>query len=839
MSRFTPTQLPQFKLSLLAVTLSSAISHVAFADEVDPVHLETVKVIGQAAQIDKALREQRQSDSIESIVHADDIGQLPDDNAAEALQRLPGVSVELDQGEGRFVSVRGLAPELNNVTINGTNVPSPESDTRAVALDILPSELVQSLSVVKTLTPDMDANSLGGTVNVKSLSAFDHDGLFYTMSAEGSYNDNVNETSPKGSGAVSNIFSVGNGENNLGVAAAFSWQERDFGSDNVETGGAWEFDSGAKLEETEQRDYEITRERMGLGLNFDYKADANTGYYLRTLFSRFKDSEIRHASGIEFGDAIGAGESSDGEGYRELKSREETQEIQSYVFGGEKTIGLWTLSGQAGFSRASEDTPLHIAGASFAGDSDFSNVSFRSSRKPTILAGADFYNPANFSLDEVEWEKQKTTDTEKNLKFDLARDYDFKGYGAQIKFGGKVSRRKKDNDLEAWVYEDFDSQGIADADLALSEFTSGNVDYGLNRFGPAISDSAVEALLARVNADDNYDEEESQINDFEMHEDINAAYFMNTLDLDDWTLIAGLRYEYTDFEAEGTGLRDGDFEAIKRNNSYDNWLPGLHARYYLGDDTQIRAAWTNTVVRPTFEALAPGFVFDGDEASFGNPDLKPMESSNLDLGIEHYLGRSGAISAFAFYKDINDFVYNTDLAGTGAFTAFDEANTYANGDSAKVYGLELAYTQKMSWLPAPWNGLLVGVNATFSDSEAEIEGLGTTRDIALPGQSKRVGNLMVGWENDKVSLRLSTNYKSSYLSEVAAIDDKEHDLYVDDQTFVDFSASYFLTKNAQISFEAKNLTDESYYVYTGSERYNAQYEEYGPTYKLSFTLTNF
>lgn len=170
---------PKHKLSLIALSIASVLSNGVHA--ADELNMEKVQVFGQAVQIDKALTEQRNSNSIESVVHADGIGQLPDDNAAEALQRLPGVSVENDQGEGRFVSVRGLAPELNAVTINGTNIPSPEDGTRAVALDVLPSELIQSLSVVKTSTPDMDANSLGGTINVRSLSAFDHDGLFYTL----------------------------------------------------------------------------------------------------------------------------------------------------------------------------------------------------------------------------------------------------------------------------------------------------------------------------------------------------------------------------------------------------------------------------------------------------------------------------------------------------------------------------------------------------------------------------------------------------------------------------------------------------------------------------------
>ncbi len=836
--RSTAARLAGFTFSALTL----AMAGVALA--ADEGATEHVEVVGQAVSIDKALKEQRASDSVESVVHADGVAQLPDQNAAEAVQRLPGVSVERDQGEGRFVSVRGLGPDLNSVTINGTLVPAPESDRRAVALDVLPAELVQSLTVIKTLTPDMDANSLGGTIDVESLSAFDHEGLFYTGSTEGSYDENTDQTSPKFSGAISDRFSLGEGIDNFGVAAALSWQERKFGSDNVETGGAWDFEDGARLEELEQRDYAITRERAGGGLNFDYKPDDVSSYYLRTLYSRFKDSETRNAAGIEFDDARLPGETGDGEGYRELKDREETQEIQSYVFGGERMMGLWTLSGQAGYSRSSEDSPGHIAGVTFEGIRDFTGTGFDDSKKPRLNVENGFYDPANFALDKIDWEKQNTEDTEKNIRLDLARDYDLSGYAAQAKFGGKLSRRDKTNDLEAWTYEDLDTF-FSDEQLNLGRFQKGTVHYALDRFGPGISASAIKGLIGQLDAADFYNEEESRVNDFDMSEDINAAYLMNTLDVDDWRFIAGLRYEGTEFEAKGTGIRDGAYESIERKRDYHHWLPGLHARYQLDKDTQLRAAWTKSVVRPTFGQLAPGFVIDGDEASFGNPDLSPLESSNFDLGIEHYLGRAGVVSAFVFYKDIDNFIYNTDLAGTGAWAAFDEANTYANGDNAKLYGLELAYSQKFDWLPAPWNGLLLGANATFSRSDASIEGFdaasGRTleRDIDLPNQSDTVGNLMLGWENDTLSLRLSANYKSDYLFEVAPVGDRQHDLHVDAQTFVDFSARYFLTKELQLSFEAQNLTDEHYYVYTGRRSYNAQYEEYGPTYTLGLTFTHF
>ncbi|WP_275547798.1 TonB-dependent receptor [Pseudomonas sp. Marseille-Q0931] len=812
-----------FRVSLLTIAISAA---PAWAEEV----IERVEVIGQAASIDKALREQKSADSIKSVVHADGVGQLPDDNAAEALQRIPGLSVERDQGEGRFVSVRGIAPDLNSVTINGTLVPAPESDRRAVALDVLPAELVQSLSVVKSLTPDMDANSLGGTIEVESLSAFDHDGLFYSLSGEGSHDTNVSKNSPKFSGAISDRFSLGDGTDNFGVAAAFSWQKRKFGSENVETGGAWDFDDGARLEEVEQRDYEITRERTGFGLNFDYQPDDYSNYYLRTLYSKFKDTETRNAAGVEFADAQASGERGDAEGWRELKSRQDTQEIQSYVIGGERMIDLWTISGQAGYSQATERDPGGIAGAKFVGD--FTDVGFDGTRKPYLSVGSGFYDPASFELDEVEWEKVSGKDKEKNIRLDLARDYDLKGNAAQVKFGGKLSRRDKTSDTEVWVYDDFSG-------IDLEGLQSGNVDYSLGNFGNGISAGAIKNLIGGLDRSEFYDEENSRINDFDMREDINAAYLMNTLDVDDWRFIAGLRYEGTEFEAKGTGLRDGVYEDSHSKNRYDHWLPGLHARYQISPSTAVRAAWTNTVVRPTFGQLAPGFAIDGDDASFGNPDLKPLESMNLDLGIEHYMGRAGVVSGFLFYKDIDNFIYNTDLAGSGIWADFDEALSFENGSGAKLYGMELAYSQKFDWLPAPWNGVLLGANLTLSRSDATIEGQGAKRSIDLPNQSDTVGNFMVGWENDRFNFRVAANYKSSYLYEISSVEDKRHDLYVDDQLFVDFKAGYFITPELQLTFEAQNIIDESYYVYTGRRSYNAQYEEYGPTYKVGLTLTHF
>lgn len=857
---------PVFKLSVLMLAMASVPFSFAADNEqtkqtaapvAKPKNLGTIEeeefleVVGQAAQIDKALKDQRASDSIQSVVHADAIGQLPDTNAAEALQRLPGVSTERDQGEGRFVSIRGLGPDLNSVNINGVNLPSSEPGGRAVALDVLPSELIQSLSVVKTLTPDMDANSLGGTVNIRSLSGFDHDGFFYTISGQAGYNPLVSKTSPKVSGAISNIFSIGDGTDNLAVALALSFEQRKFGSDNVETGGDWNFNDGARLKSLQPRDYQIQRDRLGVGLNFDYKPDELSSYFLRTLYSKFEDDEQRNRITTRFnpssGGAVSAGTAgqlrdettNDVRVRRDLKDRIDRQEIKTVTFGGEKNMGLWTVNGQASYTESSEKGLPGIANARF--QNDFDGVGFTDSKKPSVIAGADFYDPNNYTLREIEEEDTFSIIKQKDVKMDFARLYDFNGHDSEVKFGAKLSRRNIRNDINTFIYDDF--TGFS---RNLSDYSKGNLRYKPGPFGTEINGSAIRNLTRQLDRNAAFVEEQSRIDDYKMSEDINAAYVMNSIDIDKLRLIAGVRYEGTKFKAKGTSFTEGTggdpdvFGVVSKSNNYNNILPSLHAKYQLAENTLLRAAYTTAVVRPTFDQLAPGTsITSGDEAAFGNPNLNPLEAKNFDIGIEHYMGRAGVISAFAFYKDIKNFVYETDVRGTGAFVGFNEALTFENGDDAKVYGLELAYSQKLDWLSYPWNKVILGANATFSDSTAEISSLGQTRNIVLPSQSKQVGNMSIGWQDQKFGVRLAGNYKSRFLAEVGGIDTKQNDLYADAQLYVDLSASYFITPKLQLRFDAQNITNEKFYVYQNRGNFNAQYEEYGPTYRVSLTLSDF
>ncbi|MBD1388870.1 TonB-dependent receptor [Neiella sp. HB171785] len=837
------------RLSPIALALLTAMSVSATAAEetAKPApaddNIEHIYVIGQVAATERSLQAQREADNMITVATADAIGDFPDANASESLQRMVGLSIERDQGEGRFVRVRGLSPDYNAVTINGSRIPSPEAGRRAVALDVVPSDLIQTLVVTKSLTPDMDADSLGGAVDIQSASAFDRDGPFYKINVEGGYNDLQEQYSPKITGAYSTTFA----DNTMGIALAGSWLKRKFGSDNVETGNSWDFDeTPALLEELEQRDYQITRERIGLAANFDWRPTDSSRLYLRSLYSEFSDDEQRNAIVSEWQDGHSAtGEMLDAEVSRELKDREETQTITSVVVGGQQVFDDWIIDYQAGWSESDEDNPDYVVSTFELNESV--PLTLTGSKKPRVGAPAAYYNYDHYELDEIEVSDTYTDDSEYNGKLDFTYLTQWQSYDVALKFGGKMSRRDKDNREDVWVLEDLDDAGVDDAELVMSGHLGQPLDYGLGNFGRAIAAKSIRDLVKRVGVDGYHDEVESQINNYSMTEDVDAAYLMATITLTDMTVIAGVRFETTDFSAKGWQYNDINerFTERKVSNDYNHWLPSIQFRYDLSEEMVLRAAWTNSIVRPTFEQMAPGFVLeddDGDvEAEFGNPGLEALESMNLDLALEYYMGEAGVASAGFFYKDIENFIYGSDIAGSEGYEDFAKADTFANGKSADIYGLELNWVKQFAELPAPWNGLLMSANATFTDSDADIsyydDGVRQTRSIPFPSQSDETANFAVGYEDNALSLRLSAAYKSEYLLEVDSVDDKTYDVYEDSHLQVDFIAKAYLQENIQVYFNALNLTDEGYYAYANADRYNVQYEEYGRSYQLGVTIT--
>ncbi len=826
--------------------------------------MENILVYGASAQNANAINQQRASRNIASIITADDAGALPDENIAEALQRAPGVFIERDQGEGRYVGIRGLQPSLNTVKINGVNVAAPDADQRATALDVVPSGLVENLKISKSFTPDMDGDAIGGTIEVKSLSGFDRDGQFFEVSAEGSYNDLVEKWSPEGTATWSNVFDAG-GEESLAVALSLSYQDREFGSKNLEQDGGWtaaEANGELYPEEPELRDYAISRTRMGAVFNVDWRPSPGDEYYLRTLYSDFEDEEIRNRIEIEPDEDAGqidrTSASFDAAEYtRSLKDRKETQDIMSAVVGGMNQRGNWTVEYSLGYSYAEEDEPGRHD-TKFAAEDDYAFAYANLGEAPDYSLGQQVYNPANFLLDEIVVENNLTEDEEWSATFDIARQLEFLGAATELKAGAKARLRDKSRESTIDVFDDF-----GDDDISAVGFRAADPDYDLADFGFGLNGSALRSFARGLtDANRNLDESftESTVGDYEIEEDIYAGYLMASMDFDSVSLTGGVRYELTEFEAEGAigtvyeseslDLEESAFGSSAMEDDYDYFLPSISVRWDVSPKIVSRMAVSKTIARPSFGALNPSSLAEIEEEDgetelqledLGNAELDPYESLNIDLGGEFYPeGNIGMFSLGVFYKDLDNYIAQANVADSidlspwtslvglspAAITDADVLQ-YVNGDSAELRGLELAWYKQFD------NGFMLGINGTLIDSSAEFEG----RDVDLPGSYGETGNLILGYENYGLQVRLAVNYQSESLAVVGG--DRDEDVYQDEHTQLDASVKYNIMDGLQLYFEGVNLTDEPRYFYQGDEAYNWQYEEYGRTYVLGVRMTSF
>ncbi len=826
---------PHSRLAL-AISLASAGITVSAQD----LEMEEVLVYGQVSAAKSAISQQRDSKSIISVLDVERAGNFPDQNMAEALGRLSSVGIVNDQGEGRYVTIRGLGENYNNVQINGIDLPTPEGDSRAIPLDVLPNDIIASVEVVKTLLPEHDANSLGGAVNIKSLSGFDKDGLYYRVTGESYYNSLNESWSPKVGLTATNTFDTNGGEDDLAVAFTLSYFDRDLANDNVETGGGWSEDEGV-LEGTtdlEQRDYLVTRDRLGLGLNFDYRLSPNTDMYVRTLYSEFGDTEARNATIYEWDDPqLPGAEAGAAVVQKEAKYREEVQSILSLLWGGESRVNDWTVQYSVGYSKSDEEQGLSSDSGPVFEYVDDINVGLSGTDVLTVLPDAGFADPANYELDEVELVDVLFEDEITTMRADLARGLTFIGAESELKFGVKVNLRTKTTDEN--VFE----SGGAELDTNLAAWAT-TLDYTLDpNFGPGINASAYsQALLADL-SDIERVEEDSAVADTEIDENVYAGYLQLTQQFGDLELTYGLRAEMTDIEANGFEFfEDAESDttsviATSYSTDYTNFFPSISARWNLSDDFVMRAALGTSMARPTFEQITPGRVRvdnPGDDEftiAQGNSDLDPLLSTNLDVMAEYYPSANAVLSAGVFYKDIENYIYEATVDGTGSLDGY-EIETFLNAEEAYIAGIE--FNAIYTWE----SGFLVNANMTFVDAENTIDFEGGSRDIMLPNQAEAVGNLTVGYENDWLSLRLATQYRAKAFIEAGDLEDSFEDVYEDETTNVQLSGYVNATDNLRLFVKVQNLTDEPYYAYQARRELNFQYETYDVAYYVGFEYAN-
>ena len=771
--------------------------------------VDEVVVLGRIQGQQKALNQQKNSGQVVNVVAADQIGRFPDPNTAEAVQRIPGVTLQRDQGEGRFVIVRGLAPQFTTTNIDGVQVPSPEADVRFVALDAVPANQLASIEVYKTLTPDLDGDNVGGYVNLVTRKATSRD-LRLQGSVNGGYNNLMGTPQGQGSLMLGKRFGA---QENLGVLVNGSYNFSDIGSDN------WEREDA----ELELRDYALRRTRLGLSSTIDYRFDDRNEIYARGMYNRFTDREFRRT--YLFVPDEDDSPFEDHEIERATKDRLEIQDIATAAFGGVHNFSRLSFDYEVSYSRSLQDTPfdneiLFLAepdalSTDFSTDPNFGQFSTNDE--------FDYLDNSNYEYDEAETGNTFTQDESWMGKLNLSLPYSIGDNKGEVKFGGKYRSRQKFLDVTQNV---FSWEG--DADLTLDQFEGGLLDEtfldGQYQLAANVDpDRFFEFFNANrggfeLSAEDKLADE--AVESFTTREDVYAGYLMTDLQLGDLQIIAGVRYEFTEVSYTYNTLFfdvEGDLDEIQPDSGSTDYgfvLPSLNLRYGLTENTNLRAAVSTSYARPNFGAVVPSQEIEiGDgEGTVGNPELTPVSALNLDLLGEHYFSNVGIISGGVFYKQLQDFIY-TRRFRAASFNGVDfgrelELFQFQNGESANLFGAEINYQQNLSFLPGALSGLALYFNYTFTTSSAEIE----NRDgegfetIDLPGQAPHVLNASLAYQYQGFNARISYNYHAAYVNELGG--DASEDVFIDARGQWDFNTYYtFWDNRLSVFAEVTNLTN--------------------------------
>ncbi|MBN1819475.1 MAG: TonB-dependent receptor [Prolixibacteraceae bacterium] len=796
------------------------------------IDIEEVVVNGSLQGQSKALNQQKNSLNITNIISSDQVTRFPDANIGDALKRVPGINVQYDQGEARFGNIRGTAPEYNSVTINGDRIPSAEAEIRAIQLDLIPSDMVQAIEVNKVVTPDMEADAIGGSVNLITKNSP------YKQRISGTIGGGYNFLSDKTDKNLSLVYADRFFNEKLGMILSGSYQNIQLGSDNIE--GEWDQEDNLTfMTDFQIRAYQVQRERQSYSASFDYKIDPNNIIEFKGIYNHRKDWENRFRfrfNGIE----------KDGDDWivemrRENKfgtsdqknARLEDQHAMNFALNGTHFFGSVKFDWKGSYAKASEDRPNERY-ITYRMKKVKINPDLSDPRKPffNILTESAKDLNEEWSFKEMTDQHQYTGDIDKNFKTNIEFPWlkgDFKN---KIKFGFSYKGKSKERANKYFkeyepVDEDAFNAGIFAnlVDKSKDNFLAGE-KYQVGKF---IDREYLGKIDLNSSDFEGSDVIEELAGNFEATENVTAGYFRLDQSLGKKIdIIAGFRIENTNLEYSGRVLEineDGDptlNTTSTETDNYTNFLPSLIGKLSLSDNTKIKAAWTNTIARPRYFDLVPHVEINLEdmEASVGNPGLEPTKSMNFDIMFEHYFTTIGQISAGAFYKNITDFIVTQELRDH-EFNGrtYDKFYKPYNAGDADLMGFEFSFQRQFDFLPGFLKQTGFYANYTYNYSKVKnfnLEGR-EDEDMPLPGTPTNTLNASVYYEGKKLTLRASFNYADDFIDEVG--DDAFYDRYYDKVTYLDLNANYLLTPDINIFLEANNLLNQPLRYYQGiSER---------------------
>ncbi len=829
----------------VAVAVASALTSAQSASpapSADDLQTVTITAIVDAAS--RAAREQKAARNVSNVVSSDAIGRFPDSNIAEALQRVAGVAIARDQGEGRYINVRGGPSEFSAITIDGVSVAAPDPTTRAIDLDTIPSDIVGQLVISKTLRPDQDADSITGAVELKTQSPFDYKGFRARASAGGSYNEFGGTNDTRGSGSISTIWGD---DSKVGVLFSASYSKTDRQVDNIET--AWarltkpEGGSVFGVVENLFKDYDTERERLAFTGALEWRDNADNRAYLRGTYSKFTDDEYRNQLLVLWSEGVLLpGATDQAASFRnirvakQIRHRIQQNVISTAELGGQRALGDWLIDGSVSVANTEQTYPrrdeLLWRTAALGTATAPVSYDYRSSTlEPaiSIFTTQPHLNPANLSFRENAFRTSVTQEDTVAWTANAKLPVTLGGGEGHFKFGAKYKAGEREADENRFR----DRAATAAPSGTLQSFLSGEPsrNYGYD-LGFKVQPGLADAYYDQRKATSPIRAEQSATADYQVDETVLAGYALWDLDFDRLGVLAGVRYERT--ESDGSApvfnAATGVISTRTDKRSYSDVFPGVTLRYAFNDGLIGRAVVSRGMTRPNFTDIVPRALETQEGSTLvvqqGNPELTATLSNNLDVSVEYYYDTMGLVSASAFYKDLKDYAYtlrsNGSYLGQAAILVRPE-----NAPNGSLNGVELAWQQQFTALPGWLSGFGVFANVTWVDAEIEVGRSYAGRSkFPLPGQSKTTSNLALFYERGPLSVRLSYTDRGDYLNEINA-EDGALDLYWEGRDQLDLTASYEFTKMFEAFVEAKNLTNTAGIRYYGERSRVYEYEKFG------------
>ena len=856
----------EFNLNEVAPgTYTVTVSYVGFA----PYTGSVTVVAGQIATIDVVLKVNNASDevivtadrprgeaeainrtlaaeNILQVLPAEVIVSLPNANVADALGRMASVTIERDEGEGKYVQIRGTEPRLSNTMIDGVTVPSPESGVRQIKLDTIPSGLVESVEINKTLQANIDGDGIGGSVNLVTKTAGEEptvslDGIGgYTPIRGGRSVNALNGTLGKRFG----------GEKRLGILLGGAYDYNGRAIDDTEptpTPG----DTTPHYDGQDFRVYTYDRTRWGLSGSADYKLNEGSNISLRGLFSNFRNWGYDMINTLnDYGNPQAS-----------QSWRRPNMAIGSVVLQGRHIFNASTILWSIAAARARSLGGYGGANYSWAGDPNIANTCFNdqsvatSVYRPGWSTGCYGTGTAN-ALDRNNYAVSRFTlptsgqSVELNLQALAAysRMYHFGSRFGTVEFGAKIRNAHKFDDTFTQKFTPLVAGSILVAAHPEwdSDYTDPNYYDKTYKVGTLTNWSKVENFVLSNQELFTFNLPAVNSNNYDLIERVPAGYVMNTIELASRVrLVTGLRIEATHVDTlsyDGSLATPPTSLTFKNGGDYLDLLPSASLRFALDKDSDLRLVYGRGLSRPNPQDITaavgvPDDTVNPHTVSMGNPALKAEHANNYDVLYERNFRHLGLLQAGYFYKDLSDPITTTQtIPTTGPFAGY-KVTQPGNAGSGHVQGVEISYQQRLSYLPGVLSG--AGIAANYSYTSSKADGIpGRSDSPALLRDAPNSWNFGPTYDTRHFSMRFGMTYDDAMIyayqwqdgADSVGIKGPSGDNYLYSHFQMDTQASYKLPWGIEVYGYGLNLNNEVFGFFNGSPKYVVQREYYHPTF---------